>query len=170
MVISFDSNSGSAVIEAFTLIPHPCSDPVAVFSSSISHSHLSSIPLDTTYPSTFDSPLSRIYLSACDLPQDTAFPTLSQSYLTNITKPKTQIDRSDFTDIFLQTKKKYKPVALKTKPVLAELPSRFRINRKILGDPLADLPTILTNPPPFIPTGRYTAERRDNERLVLTRR
>ncbi|ETW83614.1 hypothetical protein HETIRDRAFT_46603, partial [Heterobasidion irregulare TC 32-1] len=58
-------------------------------------------------------------------------------------------------------KRKYKPVAQKTRPVLADLPEKFRIVRNILGDPLAALPTLTPNPPPFTPTGRYTAERRD---------
>ncbi|KDR65127.1 hypothetical protein GALMADRAFT_37435, partial [Galerina marginata CBS 339.88] len=55
--------------------------------------------------------------------------------------------------------KKYKPVALKVKPVYAELPEKFRIKREILGDPLADMPKLSTSPPDFVPTGRYTAER-----------
>lgn len=58
-------------------------------------------------------------------------------------------------------KKKYKPVALKVKPVAAALPERFRIVRDIKGDPLANLPVLNLNPPPFTSTGRYTAERRD---------
>ena len=57
--------------------------------------------------------------------------------------------------------KKYKPVALKTKPVLATLPERFRIERKILGDPLKDMPILSPHPTEFVPTGRYTAERKE---------
>jgi hypothetical protein len=63
--------------------------------------------------------------------------------------------------INLATKKKYKPVAFKVKPVIGELPAKFRIIRNIIGDPLEDLPTLNPNPPPFIPTGRYTQERKD---------
>ena len=59
------------------------------------------------------------------------------------------------------TKKKYKPVALKVRPVAAELPEKFRIERKIIGDPLKDMPTLDPNPPPFQPTGRYTRERKE---------
>lgn len=55
--------------------------------------------------------------------------------------------------------KKYKPVALKTRPVIGDLPSKFRIVRNIVGDPLATLPTLDPNPPPFEPFGRYTKER-----------
>nr|GAT45999.1 DNA/RNA polymerase [Mycena chlorophos] len=58
-------------------------------------------------------------------------------------------------------KKKYKPVAQKVKPVLGTLPEKFRIVRHIDGEPLADIPTLNPNPPPFVPTERYTAERRD---------
>ena len=61
----------------------------------------------------------------------------------------------------LATKKKYKPVALKVKPVIGELPAKFRIIRQIIGDPLLNLPILPTNPPPFTPTGRYTQERKD---------
>lgn len=56
---------------------------------------------------------------------------------------------------------KYKPVALKTKPVIGELPAEFRILREIVGDPLKDMPKLLVNPPDFIPTGRYTQERKE---------
>ena len=56
---------------------------------------------------------------------------------------------------------KYKPVALKTRPVLQELPGKFRIKREIIGDPLAEMPKLSPNPPDFVPTGRYTEERRD---------
>jgi hypothetical protein len=59
------------------------------------------------------------------------------------------------------SKKKYKPAAQKVKPVVTELPSMYRIERKIVGDPLADIPELSPNPPDFQPTGRYTQERRD---------
>ncbi|KAF7350636.1 Integrase catalytic domain-containing protein [Mycena sanguinolenta] len=57
--------------------------------------------------------------------------------------------------------KKYKPVAQKICPVLGTLPDKFRIERHIIGDPLTDIPPLNPNPPPFTPTDRYTAERRD---------
>jgi hypothetical protein len=63
--------------------------------------------------------------------------------------------------IYLSTKKKYKPVALKVKPVIGTLPDKFRIIRNIVGDPLKDIPKLPTHPPPFTPTGRYTQERKD---------
>ena len=57
-------------------------------------------------------------------------------------------------------KKKYKPVARKVQPILDTLPSRLRIEHNIIGDPLADLPTLSPHPPPFTPCGCYTEERR----------
>ncbi|KAJ7140465.1 hypothetical protein C8R46DRAFT_1233914 [Mycena filopes] len=67
-------------------------------------------------------------------------------------------------DVF--AKKKYKPVAQKIRPVLGTLPDKFRIERHIYGDPLADMPKLNPNPPPFEPTGRYTTERRDTVDLA----
>ena len=61
----------------------------------------------------------------------------------------------------LDGKKKYKPVARKIKPVIGELPDKFRIIRKIIGNPLETLPILPTHSPPFSPTGRYTQERKD---------
>lgn len=58
------------------------------------------------------------------------------------------------------TKKKYKPVALKVRPIIGELPDKFRIIRQIIGDPLAGLPILDPNPPEYTPCGRYTAERK----------
>ena len=57
---------------------------------------------------------------------------------------------------------KYKPVALKTKLVVTGLPDQIRIKLEIKGDPLKDMPKLNPNPPDFIPTGRYTQERRDD--------
>ena len=42
---------------------------------------------------------------------------------------------------------KYKPVVLKTHPVVQELPAKFRIKREIIGDPLAEMPKLSPNPP-----------------------
>ena len=57
-------------------------------------------------------------------------------------------------------KKKYKPVAKKVRPIKTDLPSRFRIVRNIIGDPLAAMPHLdVANIPDFAPTGRYTLER-----------
>jgi hypothetical protein len=59
------------------------------------------------------------------------------------------------------TTQKYKLVARKIRPIIAELPDKFCIIHNIVGDPLEDLPTLSSNLPPFEPTGCYTAERRD---------
>jgi hypothetical protein len=56
---------------------------------------------------------------------------------------------------------KYKPVALRVKPVIQELPSKFRIIRDIKGDPLAEMPELSPNPSDFEPIGRYTQERKE---------
>jgi hypothetical protein len=61
---------------------------------------------------------------------------------------------------FAGAKKKYKPVAQKVQPMLADLPERFRIIRNIIGNPLASMPPLPTHPPPYKPTGRYTEERK----------
>jgi hypothetical protein len=66
-----------------------------------------------------------------------------------------------YTNLFLSTKKKYKPVAKKVRPVIGELPEKFRIEHKIISNPVDDLPTLNLNPLPFTPTDRYTLERRD---------
>ena len=57
--------------------------------------------------------------------------------------------------------KKYKPVAVKVKPIVGKLPSKFRIIRNIIGDPLEHLPVLLPHPPKFTPCGQYTAERKE---------
>ncbi|RPD72628.1 hypothetical protein L226DRAFT_466888, partial [Lentinus tigrinus ALCF2SS1-7] len=68
--------------------------------------------------------------------------------------------------VFLSTKKKYKPVTQKVRAIVGELPQEYRIVRNCVGDPLATLPMLNPNPPPFVPTGRYTQERRDAMRAV----
>ena len=63
-------------------------------------------------------------------------------------------------EVFAATKKKYKPVAKKVRPVISEMPDKFRIVRNIVGDPLADLPELDPRPAPFKPGTRYTEARR----------
>jgi hypothetical protein len=120
----------------------------------------------TPIPSSDSSTLSRIYLSACDYP-DTPSSTLYNTVHTptdsttsfSTTPPSDRL--APYTDLFLSSKKKYKPVAKKVCPIIEELPEKFRIERKIISNPLDDLPTLNPNPPPFTPTDCYTLERRD---------
>src|SRR5271169_1769572 len=74
----------------------------------------------------------------------------------NLTRGTSMTQDTDMRNVY-----KYKPVALKVKPVVQELPAEFRIKREIIGDPLAEMPKLSTNPPDFVPTGRYTEERKD---------
>ena len=53
------------------------------------------------------------------------------------------------------TKKKYKPVTKKVKPVIAELPKKYQIVQNIVGDLLETMPSLDPNPPPFQTTGRW---------------
>ena len=57
--------------------------------------------------------------------------------------------------------KKYKPVALKVKPLYQELPEKFRVKRNIMGDPLKDMPVLDPHPPNFELTGHYTTEHKE---------
>ena len=57
--------------------------------------------------------------------------------------------------------RKYKPVAVKVRPVKTDLPDEFRVQRNIMGDPLVDMPKLNPHPRNFVPTGRFTAERKE---------
>jgi hypothetical protein len=132
LVISLDSVNSLAFVEAYT----------PILSSDL-------------------STLSCIYLSACDYP-DTPSSTLYTTIHTPTDSTTSPSDRlAPYTDLFLSAKKKYKPVAKKVHPVIGELPEKFRIERRIISNPLNDLPTLNPNPPPFTPTDRYTLEQRD---------
>jgi hypothetical protein len=135
LIISLDSVNSSAFVEAYT--PILSSD---------------------------SSTLSRIYLSACDF-LDTPLSTLYNTIHTpadSMTSP-SMTSPSDrlvpYTDLFLSAKKKYKPVTKKVHPVIGELPEKFHIERKIIGNPLDDLPTLNPKPPPFKPSDCYTLKR-----------
>ena len=58
-------------------------------------------------------------------------------------------------------KKKYKPIALKVRPVLTELPNKLHIIRNIIGDSLVGLLILDPNPVLFKPCGCYTEERKE---------
>ena len=96
----------------------------------------------------------RVYLSACD----------SEIVCTSNSFPESDYLSSIYhlsSSYFVQKKKKYKPVAQKVRPVITAVPPQFCINRKIDGDPLAEMPTLNPNPPKFAPTGHYTQECKD---------
>src|ERR1700690_479095 len=174
LIISFDSDKMTGHIESYTPIPMARPDSVSFnplsYLSSPSDPSDSDSPLlssftasisdsaPTTDAATYSSILTRIYLSACDLPPLASFPTTASSFPYSLSRPTTVPNRDDFIPIFALPKKKYKPVALKMRPILAELPDKFRIVRNIIGDPLADMPTLSPNPPPFQPTNRYTSD------------
>jgi hypothetical protein len=135
LIISLDSVNSSAFVEAYT-------------------------PILSSDSSTF----SRIYLSACDFP-DTSSSTLyntihtpaDSTTLPSTTSPSNRL--APYTNLFLSAKRKYKPVTKKVRPVIGELPEKFRIEYKIIGNPLDDLPTLNPKPLPFKPSNRYTLER-----------
>jgi hypothetical protein len=115
----------------------------------------------TPIPSSDSSTLPRIYLSTCDLPdtKSSTFSNTTHTHADSLTSPSDQL--APYTDLFLSAKKKYKPVTKKVRPVIGELPEKFCIERKIIGNPLDDLPTLNPNPPSFIPSDCYTLERQD---------
>ncbi|KAF8801226.1 hypothetical protein BYT27DRAFT_7115443, partial [Phlegmacium glaucopus] len=89
-------------------------------------------------------------------------PSLSSTSFSFTDTPPSLIDKSiPPSAINLATTKKYKPVALKVKPVIGALPGEFRIVRTIKGDPLTNLPILNPKPPPYAPCGRYTQERKE---------
>jgi hypothetical protein len=130
LIISLDSVDSLAFVEAYTPIPSPDS-----------------------------STLSCIYLSACDFPDTESSTFLNITHTPANSSTFTLEQLVPYTDLFLSTKKKYKPVAKKVCPVIGELPEKFRIEHKIIGNPLDDLPVLNPNPLPFIPTDRNTLER-----------
>ncbi|KAG5350486.1 hypothetical protein C0989_010818 [Termitomyces sp. Mn162] len=58
----------------------------------------------------------------------------------------------------VQVKKKYKPVAMKTKAITGHVSKDFRIEQHILGDPQATMPPLEPNLPPFILTKQFTSK------------
>ncbi|KAG6838648.1 hypothetical protein C0991_009966, partial [Blastosporella zonata] len=109
---------------------------------------------ETTHKFTKAS-LAYLYLHAGSTPKITIpLPEITTSYSTYTAETQPKIKG-------VQVKKKYKPVALRTKPVAASIPDKFQIERNIIGDPLRDMPILSVNPPPYIPTGQFSRERKD---------
>jgi hypothetical protein len=63
------------------------------------------------------------------------------------------------------SRKKYKKVADRVRPISTTLPEQYRITRNITGNPLADLPELPTHPPEFTPGDRYTQTRHDKMKI-----
>jgi hypothetical protein len=57
-------------------------------------------------------------------------------------------------DFMQYLSKKYKPVALKVKPLYTDLSKKFRIKRDIKGDLFANMPELKPVSPEFKPTGQ----------------
>lgn len=76
-------------------------------------------------------------------------------------KPDSEAQSADAPVMSSFAGKKYKPVALKVRPVYGDLPEKYRLKREITGDPLKDMPTLPQQPSEFTPTGRYTEERKE---------
>ena len=62
--------------------------------------------------------------------------------------------------------KKYKPVALKVKPVLGTLPERFRITKEIIGDLLKNMSRLPERPPEFQTKGHYNLDYKEKLDIV----
>jgi hypothetical protein len=139
-IITFNSTNSSLIIERTADIPDFDSSP-----------HLSSAIISTLYLEASDQFHVPKNASMVFTPMQTTSSTSFPSYVTSI----------NFTYLtFAATKKKYKPVAQKVWPVIAELPDHFRIIRNIVGDPLTDMPKLNPHPPPFAPSLRYSLEQK----------
>ena len=166
-VIEYDAHADSASAVAYSKLP-------TLDSSSLAEAYLLScdgFSLDRPTQEKFIKSHSLdVFFSTIDSPASSSSPsstyTKPEKHFASVSPspPSASTDignRTELVDQYLTTKKKYKPVALKTRPLLADLPEKFRIERKIIGDPLADMPPLNPSPPShFTPGARYTAERR----------
>jgi hypothetical protein len=145
IIISFDHADSSILIERTAIVPESDSSPSSRF-----------IPRTAL--------LSELYLSATDssfIPQSTSKVFLFINDSTSLSSSGPPLNETlDTHPLFIQSKKKYKPVALKIRPVITDLPNRFRIIRNIVGDPLDNIPKLNPRPPPFSPTPRYDSDRK----------
>lgn len=58
-----------------------------------------------------------------------------------------KMNNNGYKPVSVLATKKYKPVTLKVKPLLGDLPDKFRIVRDIKGDPLVGMPELNPHPP-----------------------
>jgi hypothetical protein len=143
--IDYDSANHTALLEACAILPdNTTQDEIAAAYVSLCDSN----------SACFDS------LFLADSSQSRSMPTTSGS--------ESSLDHVPYISfsnvkppLAIFAGKKYKPVALKVRPVETELPSRFRIIRDIKGDPLENIPELPMHPQDFQPTGRYTQERKE---------
>ncbi len=70
-------------------------------------------------------------------------------------------DQKEYKTFRVFGARKYKPVGVKVRPVKTTLPDEFRVKREILGEPLKDMPELSRHPPKFVPSERYTQERKE---------
>jgi len=141
-VLVFNSNSDSAFISSY-----------ATFSSVTSLSICDSI---TQYYLSTSDLLNKLY------PNATFCTTMTTTQVRNGSRnPTVSAFKGAITKKGVAAKKKYKPVALKVRPAIAELPEWYHIHHHINSNPLQGIPTLNPTPPPFTPTGRYTLERRN---------
>ena len=131
-------------------------EPFAQSGSSAEHNSPNFIRIfPTSFPTYQESIITHSSFSISDVSRiNSVSPTLKKVRFTE-----EDDEDTDKTAIYAGTKKKYKPVALKVKSHIGHLPDKFRIIRNIIGDPLATMPVLSPNPPPFSPTGRYTQDR-----------
>ena len=102
--------------------------------------------------------ISLCYFEACNTNQCTNTRMSKDSNREHSVLSTCTISSNDAPLATFAAKKKYKPVPQKVRLILDTLPLHFCIKRNIIGDPLADLPTLSPHPPPFTLCGRYTEE------------
>ena len=163
-----------------SIISPTCRAPISDFSlssnsisfSSSSPDSFSSVPLTDLRPAQYTAQVPDTFLdfltsvpssslqSLPSYPFNLSYSDSHQSYPNNqeispafamITEEEPPPLTVEVTDILAKTGKKYKPVALKTRPILGELADKFRIVQNIIGDPLANLPTLIQIPPSLLP-------------------
>ena len=92
--------------------------------------------------------ISLCYFDACDTNQCTNTRKHKDCDHEHSVRSTCMISSNDAPLATFAAKKKYKPVARKVRPILDTLPSNFRIEHNIIGDPLTNLPNLSPHPPP----------------------
>ena len=71
-------------------------------------------------------------------------------------------EREDKRKVYVLAARKYKKVADRIKPVPSTFPEKYKTLRRIPSDPLIGIPVLPTKPPEFVPTRKFTRERKEN--------